>query len=670
MKQAAPLVAPFLAGCEDVRVGHPDSLWLLWLLPLLLAFYLWSFLRRSQLLARFAGPETLPRLLGRVSRSRQRLKAALVLLGVAALALSLAEIKYGFTWEEVRREGVDIVVALDVSDSMLVEDVETGGRLNRLERAKREIADLLDLLDGDRIGLVAFAGTAFVQCPLTLDYNAAAIFLDSIDTDLIPVKGTDIGQAIEKSLSAFEGASHPSRAVILITDGEDHGGRALEAAAAAAAQDVRVFTIGIGREEGSPVPAPGGGLRRTRGGEIILSRLDETTLQKIALGTEGTYVRSVTGDLDLEKIYSQGIKATLEDQELGSSRRQRWQDRYQWILAVALGALMLEPLIGEQRPRSRSRSRSGLPPLALLAALGGFAALPGEAPAATSGEAEHPDPWSAYAAGAYEEARAGFLERKVERPEEIDLEIGAGAASYKLGEWEVAARAFESAAATGDPRIRAEALYNLGNTAYRLDRLEEAIELYRSALDLAPHDRDAKFNLEFARRELDRRNQERQQEDDRESGEDGEPGEPSDGSEPQTGEGEQPSAPEAPNQGPDSDRDGLPDTTEQSAENPTDPRNPDSDGDGLADGQEDVNRNGRVDPGETDPNNADSDGDGVADGEDADSLEQPGQTGEATPGEAPLSMEDALRYLAALQEGRPDLRPPEGTRTVRSGKDW
>lgn len=338
-----------VTGCSEVQVGSPDSLWLLWLIPLLLLFFVYSFRTRTRLLRRFATPDMLRRLTAGVSRPRQYFKAALVLLGLLACVVALAKPRYGFTWEEVQRKGVDIVVTLDVSDSMLVEDVEAGGGLSRLERAKREIADLLDLLEGDRIGLVAFAGTAFVECPLTLDYGAAELFLDNLDTELIPIKGTDLASALRTSLEAFEGASNSSRAIILITDGEDHSGEALRAAEEAQARGVRVFTIGIGRDEGAPIPAPGGGFRRDRRGEIVLSRLDEPTLQKIALDTGGSYVRSVTGDVDLEKIYSQGIKATLEDQELGSRRRQRWEERFQWALALALLFLMLEPLISERR---------------------------------------------------------------------------------------------------------------------------------------------------------------------------------------------------------------------------------------------------------------------------------------------------------------------------------
>ncbi|MCE2558874.1 MAG: VWA domain-containing protein [Acidobacteria bacterium] len=297
----------------------------------------------------------LPVLVAGVSRPRRRLKAFLVLVALLALVASLAQPRWGFVWEEVHREGVDIVVALDVSDSMLVRDAEAGGELSRLERAKREIADLLQRLEGDRIALVAFAGEAFLELPLTLDYSAAALFLEAMEPDLIPTKGTAIGDALRVSLEAFDRVasvgSRQSRAVILITDGEDHLGEAQEVAEGAAAAGVRVFAIGIGRDEGAPIPRAGGGFRTDRRGEIILSRLDEAALQRIALTTGGRYVRSVTGDVDLEQIYAQGIKAQLEDQELGSSRRQRWQERFQWLLVIALAALMLEPLIGDRLRR-------------------------------------------------------------------------------------------------------------------------------------------------------------------------------------------------------------------------------------------------------------------------------------------------------------------------------
>ncbi len=340
-----------------MRIGRPESLWLLWLVPVAAVFYLYAFRRKARLLERFASARLLPRLAAGASRPRQVVKAILVLLGLTAALLSLAGLEHGFTWEEVQRRGVDVVIAFDVSDSMLVEDAAAGEKLSRLDRARREIVDLLRRLDGDRVGLVAFAGAAFVECPLTLDYGAAEIFLSALEPDLIPVKGTALAEAIHTSLGAFEGgtAAAGSRAILLITDGEDHEGEVLAAGEAAKAAGVKIFAIGIGRDEGAPIPSPGGGFRRDAHGELILSRLGEPTLQKLALATGGRYVRSVTGDVDLEQIYAQGIKATLEDRDLGSRRRQRWNDRFQWALAVALAALMLEPLVPERGPlRERS----------------------------------------------------------------------------------------------------------------------------------------------------------------------------------------------------------------------------------------------------------------------------------------------------------------------------
>lgn len=336
-----------LTGC-DGKLGRPDLLWLLWASPLLIAFYIYVARTKASLLKQFASMELITRLASNYSRERQTYKAICIVIALTLGVISLAQPRYGFTWEDVKREGVDIVIALDVSDSMLVEDAESGGKLTRIERAKREITDLLRLLDGDRVGLVAFAGTSFLECPLTLDYAAAQIFLGTIDTDLIPVKGTDLSSAILTSVDAFKGGNEGSRAVILITDGEDHSGQALAAAEEAKKENVRVFTIGIGRDEGAPIPDARGGFRKDRRGEMILSKLDEPTLQKIALNTGGRYVRSVTGDMDLEEIYIGGIKATLQDQELGSKRRQHWEERFQWVLCLMLLFLMIEPFISEQ----------------------------------------------------------------------------------------------------------------------------------------------------------------------------------------------------------------------------------------------------------------------------------------------------------------------------------
>ena len=273
-------------------------------------------------------------------REQQKIKTICITFIFVFLFLALTRPQWGYNWEDIKQEGVDIIIALDVSRSMLAEDIKP----NRLERAKRKIADLLNMLKGDRVGLVAFAGTSFVQCPLTLDYSAARIFLNAIDTDLIPIQGTALGDALRKSIKAFRTEEKKSKAIILITDGEDQSGLALEAAKEAREAGVKVFTIGIGKEIGAPLPNPdkSRGFLKNKQGEVILTKLDETTLQKISLETGGSYVRSVTGDIDLKTIYFDQISQKVDKKQFKSERRKIWQERFQWFIFSALLFLLYE----------------------------------------------------------------------------------------------------------------------------------------------------------------------------------------------------------------------------------------------------------------------------------------------------------------------------------------
>jgi Ca-activated chloride channel family protein len=298
------------------------------------------------------------------------------------------------------------------------------------------------------------------------------------------------------------------------------------------------------------------------------------------------------------------------------------------------------------------------------------AAEPSQPPAAES----FASPYQAYEAGAYEQALQGFVDQQVERPEDPEVTLNLGSVHYEMKNFEEADRAFAQAAVAADDALRAQALYNLGNSAYRQGDLQKAIQLYQAALELDPDDQDAKFNLEFVRDEIRRRHeeaqkrrQEQQQGDQQQQQQQDQQGDQQDQ---QQGEQQQDQQ-QGGTQGEDSDGDGLPDELERSAANPTDPENPDTDGDGLADGQEDQNRNGRVDEGETDPNDPDGDGDGTSDGEEAQAPQQAGA--EPAPGDGEgLTPEEAERYLQALEEGLPDRqrRLPPGARRARPEKDW
>ena len=296
---------------------------------------------------KFCGTDLLDQLLSPVCIKRQKLKAFLLTLSIVFIILALVRPKWGFHWEEIKRRGVDIMVAVDVSKSMLAEDVKP----NRLERAKREVYDLCNMLKGDRIGLIAFAGTGFVQCPLTLDYSAFRMFLDSLSPDLIPTPGTNLGDAILKAVNCFNRQDRKSKALIIITDGEDHGSNVLQAAKLAKKQGIKIFTIGVGEPGGTPIPLMdgSGGFLKDRQGNVVMSRLDEKTLQKIALETGGCYVRSVTGDMDLDRIYLQEIRGGMKQKELQSTRRRRWEERFQWFVLAALLLTVLEFVTRENK---------------------------------------------------------------------------------------------------------------------------------------------------------------------------------------------------------------------------------------------------------------------------------------------------------------------------------
>ena len=341
-----------MAGC-DMQFGDAGALFWLWLAPALAAALIYWARRARRALANFAAH---PQRLGAAQhRIDDALGNALVVIAVLMLVVAAAQPRWGMVWQDVKREGVDVIIALDVSDSMLVQDVQSKGHLSRLQQAKREIVDLLRVLHDDRVGLVAFAGKAFIQCPLTLDYNAAAVFLDDLSTDLIAVKGTAIGEGIRTSVAAMAGAEHSAQAIILITDGEDHGGEALSAAREAGNQRVRVFPIGIGRSEGAPIPMPEGGFHRDADGNLVLSKLDEKTLEQIASLTGGLYTHSMAGEMDLGALYKRGIRSMLRPQQSKGKRRQGLEERYVYFVALAALALMGEALLAAQPNKRRQR---------------------------------------------------------------------------------------------------------------------------------------------------------------------------------------------------------------------------------------------------------------------------------------------------------------------------
>jgi len=327
-----------------MRFGEPIYLYLIILIPLLIGFLIWAEKKRKTLSAQFVDASLFPRLVSPRAVEQRRKKTRLLIWGLVFLLIALAQPRWGFQWEDLKQRGVDIIIALDVSNSMRATDIKP----SRLERAKYKVTDLLRMLKGDRVGLVAFAGTSFLHCPLTLDYQAAEMFLGALDTDLISLQGTALGHAIETSIKAFSTTEKKSKAIILITDGEDHEGAVLKALQSAQKEGVKIFVIGIGHGEGVPVPDPSGGFKRNRSGEIVLSKINEPLLEKIAVESGGVYVRSVHGDMDLRTIYLEQIQQSMEKKELKSSRRKHWTERFQWLIFMGLLCLTGERWLREK----------------------------------------------------------------------------------------------------------------------------------------------------------------------------------------------------------------------------------------------------------------------------------------------------------------------------------
>ena len=334
------------------RFGDGLALWSLVLLPLLVALYWYAAHRSRALLDRFGEHDLVRKLRPAVSITAQRWKAALVVAAVALLAFALARPQFGTRVETVRRQGQDVIVALDVSRSMYAEDIAP----NRLERAKIEVGRIIQRLDGDRIGLVAFAGDAFVQSPLTADYGAAMMFLNAMDPESMSTQGTDLARAIEVGIEALEETPPENRIVVIVTDGEDHEGGLAEALVAAGEAEVTIHTVGVGSAEGVPLPDVGGGggrFRRDDAGNVITTRLNEGALRDIALQTGGEYHRIGQGVGGLGRLVEriEGGGRELESREVT-----QYEEQFQIFLGAALLLLALEFIVPGRKRRPAART--------------------------------------------------------------------------------------------------------------------------------------------------------------------------------------------------------------------------------------------------------------------------------------------------------------------------
>lgn len=332
------------------RFAHIEYLWLLLVIPVLVGVHIWMTRRKRKQLEAFGDPELVKELMPNASRVRPHVKFGLQLLALMLLIIGIARPQYGTKEQTVKRQGIEVMMALDISNSMLAEDVAP----NRLERAKQMLSKMVDQMVDDKLGLIVFAGDAFTQIPITCDYVSAKMYLQSITPDLIPAQGTAIGKAIHTCISSFGAEdTDKSRAIVLITDGENHEDDAKAAAQAAKEKGIHVFVVGIGKPEGSPIPDGNGSFKKDKSGQVVVSRLSEDMCREIASAGGGMYVRadnSNTASRALEKEMDK-----LGKQEIETKVFTDYNEQYQSFVLLALLILAIEFFIFGRKNKSISK---------------------------------------------------------------------------------------------------------------------------------------------------------------------------------------------------------------------------------------------------------------------------------------------------------------------------
>ena len=490
-----------------MQFEHPHLLWFaLALVPTLIAFFWWAARAKQKLIGQFIAARLIDALTVGVSAGRQKTRVVLLIAAVTLIVLALSRPQMGFSWEEARSRGLDIVVAIDTSRSMLATDVAP----NRLRRAQLAALDLKRLARADRLGLVAFAGGAFLQCPLTLDDEVFRQSVDALDVNIIPQGGTALSEAIAAAKGAFKKDNDNHKVLVLFTDGEDHDGDALDAAKAAGKDGLLIFTVGVGTS--------GGELLRTvdvsgrsefikdADGNAVKSRLNEKLLQDMAQETGGFFML-LSGANTMNVLYERGL-APLPKGDLASQQIKRPHERYQWLLGIALTLLLVEMLLAERgKASARSKPQTVGAVTASLVAPILFLAVTGTARASTS------EALKEYETGNFNAAQAGFEMLLAKKPGDARLHFNAGTAAFQSTNYTVALAHLNAALTNADINLQQRAYYNIGNTLFRLGEAsdafaekqkqwEQSLKSYQNAVALRTNDLDAVFNVRFVNYKL------------------------------------------------------------------------------------------------------------------------------------------------------------------------
>ncbi len=472
---------------NTVQFYAPYFLNLLWLTPVLaFCFVASGWIANKRVRAFLKTTEIQEKLLPHYEQREWPFRAALLLGAFVFSVIALSQPQWGEEKKKIERKGVDIVFMLDVSTSMLAEDTKP----SRVQKSKFEIESFVKALKGDRIGMLTFAGSSFMQTPLTLDYSAFLIFLSGVDVGHVPDPGTSLGLAIQKAIAAFPDEKGKYRALIVFSDGEDHEAQIDPAIDEAKKKNVRIYTVGTATAEGAPIPLKDGrgtqtSVKKDRAGNIVITKLNKELLTRVAAETGGIYLPATPGEREVELILKHlatlGVKK-IEDRVISER-----EDHYQIFLILGLFCLLLEMLVR----RGKSPRMMPIPALLLIGMLhSGFISTPQEK--VSQGNQD-------YEEKKYQSAVQKYREVQVKSPDSPPVEYNLATSLYKIDQYQESAAHLKNAVekSSQDPELQAKAAYNYGNALYRVGDYEGAVEAYKKAIALNPQDKDAKYNLEF-----------------------------------------------------------------------------------------------------------------------------------------------------------------------------
>ena len=488
------------------RFANIELLWLLLAIPVMIAGHIIISRRKRRQAREFGDPELVATLMPNAQPARVHLKFSILMLALACLIIAAARPQYGQSERVEKRQGIEVMIALDISNSMLAEDVAP----SRLDRAKQMLSKLIDNMQDDKVGLVVFAGDAFTQLPITADYVSAKMFLQHITPALIQTQGTAIGAAINTSIRGFGGdEGKASRAIILITDGENHEKGAVEAAQKAAELGMHVYVIGIGKPEGSPIPIAGTGeFRKDRQGNVVITHLNEDMCRDIAKAGKGFYTRCDNTNTAYRALEQELDK--LAKQEIETTTFTDYNEQYQSFAILALLLLVVEFFIFPRKNKVVTRWNIFRTPatvaLLLLLSLPTFAQK--EAPDIRKGNRQFND-------SNYVDAELHFKRALEKNDQSVPANYNIGCAYVREGKFQEAAEAFEQTAKLIDPATQpeqaADNYHNLGNSYFCMQQFDKAIEAYKQSLRLRPKDDNTRYNLVKAMQMKQQQEQQQQQ---------------------------------------------------------------------------------------------------------------------------------------------------------------